>query len=346
MKRKLCLLFSLFSLCGILFAKPTTTPPVWFGPGNTLYTVFPRNDFMAFRGEGNTEEAARADGVSKIAQSISATIKDRRETETRTLESVSSSGDVSVSENTTTSNATSIESEVQLVGLEQSEVYFDKKAKRYYCVSYIDIANFMRRVKPQIEDAKSSFYSSYNKALAENDKILSCAYYKSAASSGAVFLEKLSFAYGVNPDVASEYKEDREKILEIPSVIQQKMQESTLHLVLTGDYGNIISTAITESFNDLGLVVDRNKGEYQLQVTVSDNKMVEKNNDYEIIAIFPSVLVNLINSSGRTVYSYEKKLGKTVSMNGLEYAQKRAYPKLGEEIKAELTTDFRKKVGF
>ena len=348
MKKSLVSLFCAFLLLSAvpLFAKPTTTPPSWFGPGNTLYSIFPRSDYMAFRGEGNTEDAAKADGVSKLANNISATISDRKATETRTMESITSSGDVSVSENTTTSSATAVESNVDLVGLEYSEVYLDKKAKRYYCVVYIDIPNAMRRYKPQIEDAKHVFYSSYNKALAENDDILSCSYYKSAAVAGSKFLEKLSDAYAINPDIEKEYREDREKILAIPSVVQQKLQNSTLHLVVTGDYGNIISTAVGDTFTKIGLTVDRNGGAYTLKVTISDNGVQQGDSDYTAYAIFPSVVVNLINQAGRTVYSYEVKMEKTVSLDSFDGARRKGFPKMAKEIKENLPGDFKSKVGL
>ena len=234
----------------------------------------------------------------------------------------------------------------ELMGLEYSEVYLDRKAKRYYCVVYIDIPNAMRRYKPQIEDAKHVFYSSYDKALAENDDILSCAYYKSAAVAGAKFLEKLSDAYAINPDIEKDYRQDREKILEIPSIVQKKIQNSTIHLNITGDYGNIISTAVNETFRELGFTVDKNVGVYKLNVTVSDNAMHESMGGESVDAIFPSVFINLVNPTGRTVYSFENKQPKTVSLNGIEYAQKKAYPKMGKAIKDNLIPDFKAKVGL
>ena len=346
MKKNIVRLFFLMMILSACFAKPTTKEPSWFGPGNTLYTVFPRNDFMAFRGEGNTEEAAKADGLSKIASNISATISDRRATETRTMESVTSTGEVNVTEDTTTSAATSVESKVDLIGLEYSEVYLDKKAKRYYCVVYIDIQNAMRRMKPQIEDAKTVFYSSYDKALAETDDILSCAYYKSAAIAGSKFLEKLSDAYAINPDIEMNYRSDREKIMAIPSVIQQKIQNSTMKMTVSGDYGNIISTAISDIFNQMGFTVDRNSGVYNLNVKISDNGVQQNSDDYSAYAIFPSVVINLVNKDGRTVYSYELKSQKTVSITSFEEARRRGYPKVANEIKAGMPKDFSAKVGL
>ncbi|MCR5698625.1 MAG: LPP20 family lipoprotein [Treponemataceae bacterium] len=346
MKKNLIVTMILMLAVTSCFAKPTTKAPSWFGPGNTLYTIFPRADFMAFRGEGNTEEAAKADGLSKIASNISATISDRRATETRTMESVTSTGEVNVTEDTTTSSETSVESRVELIGLEYSEVYLDKKAKRYYCVVYIDIQNAMRRMKPQIEDAKSVFYSSYDKAVAETDDILSCAYYKSAAIAGSKFLEKLSDAYAINPDIEMNYRADREKIMAIPSIIQQKTQNSTLKMNVTGDYGNIISTAVADCFKQMGFTVDRNSGVYSLNVKISDNGVQQDTEDYSAYAIFPSVVINLVNKSGRTVYSYELKSQKTVSLTSFEEARRKGYPKVVNEIKSGMPADFSAKVGL
>ncbi|MCR4789498.1 MAG: LPP20 family lipoprotein [Treponemataceae bacterium] len=341
-KKYLLLVLVLIFAAGMTFAKPTTNAPSWFGPGNTLYQIFPRADFLAFRGEGDSEEAAIADGQRKLANNISATISDRRSTETTTLESITSEGDAFATENTTTSAATTVESTVDLSGLEYSEVYWNKKGKRYYVVAYIDIANAMRRYRPQIEDAKTAFYASYNKAQAEEDAILSCAIYKTAAQAGAKFLSKLTDAYGINPDIESDYKIDRDKIMGIPSVIQEKIQDSVLHLTVKGDYGNIVSTAVTSCFSAMGFTVDKNAGAYELLVTVSDNEVVAD----DIFAVYPSVLVSLINKSGRTVYSFEAKEGKTVSMTDLNTARKKAYPKLGTSIVTGLTPDFKGKVGL
>lgn len=102
-------------------------------------------------------------------------------------------------------------------------------------------------------------------------------------------------------------------------------------LTVSGDCGKIIENAVSSAFKDAGFKTGE-KGYYSAKIEI-DNAV--SGNDP--LSITPSVKVELLGNSKKSVYSYIfKSQEKTVSY-ALETAQKKAFPKIAEKINEEKT---------
>ena len=89
--------------------------------------------------------------------------------------------------------------------------------------------------------------------------------------------------------------------------------------------------------SECGFDVVKNQGEstYIAEVLIEDNST-----GGEPLAITPTVNIKIASKDDKTVFSYEVFSDEKTISYTLENAQKKAYPKLAEEIKAALKSEF------
>ena len=309
--------------------------PAWFPDHRT---AFPDSEYIAQRGRADTEETARTEAVAQIARyfktSVSANLK-------TSIQSVASGE--TVNETTSVVNDVDVMSQVDLFTVEYTDPYYFKKEKKWYCVAYIEREKAWIQYKPTVENAKSEFYAMRRNAEGESDPFSKVVAYGKAWQSGKKFLEKLEYARILNPQKEGAYAGDRKAVSEVPSLISAEQEKCTVYLAVNGDWGNIISSSLSQTLSKNGFKVAKSQSE----AAYTANAVIENNaagNDP--ISIYPSLDLKITSKGGKTVYSQEVKVAQKTIAYTLENAQKKAFPILAEEVDKAVSAGLSKKFGY
>ena len=286
---------------------------------------------MADRGVSTTEESAKTEALAALARYVGMTVNANLTTAINSIDTGSS-----LNEGISVQNTTQVTATVSLFGVEYTQPYFLKSEKKYYCVAYVERDRAWQQYVPKIENEKNIFYGFYKKAQTEKEPLFKCSYYKSAWEKGKDFLTALEYGRLIHPAREAAYSSDRALLSQIPSLIESEKKVISIKVLVTGDYGNIIKTAVSEAFRTAGYTISEN-GNCTANVTVDSNEIGK-----DPVAIFPSVDLKLNGVTGATVYSYQQKISQKTAAYSLETAQKKAFPLLGELIKAQVPSDLAK----
>ena len=69
-------------------------------------------------------------------------------------------------------------------------------------------------------------------------------------------MKKLEYGYLIHPKEAGNYNNDKANIALIPSLINESIKNSTMNFIIKGDYGNILETAIKQTFSEEGFIIN------------------------------------------------------------------------------------------
>ncbi len=318
MKNKILLLSILLLAYSQAFcAKPKE--PEWL---HNYRTVYPDSEYIVQRGRADTEETAKTEALAQIARYFKTSVNARLKT---SVQSVTTTG--TVDESTFVVNDVDVISQVDLFAVEYTDPYYVKKEKKWYCAAFINREKAWIQYRPAVEGAKSDFYAMKKNAEREADPFSKATAYGAALRSGKKFLEKLEYARILNAQKEAEYAPDRESVNEVPSRISAEKAKCSLYLNVKGDYGNIISSALTKTFSESGLSTAKSKGaaNYNADVVVENNVLGE-----DPISVYPSLEMKITTKDGKTVYSHQTKVSAKTVAYTLENAQKKSYPLLAE----------------
>lgn len=329
MIRKLSsILITLFLSSLTLSAKPKE--PEWV---QNWRTVYPDTEYIAQRGRADSEQTARTEAVAQIARYFQTSVNANLKT---SIQSVTSGE--KVSETTTVVNDVDVMSQVELFAVETTDPYFNKKEKKWYCVAFIEREKAWNQYQPTIENAKSEFLSLKKNAEKETEPFTKCSLFGKSLKSGKTFLEKLEYARILNAKKEAAYSDDRKAVSEIPAMIAGEKEKCTVFLEVSGDYGNIISSSLSQTLTKNGFKIAKKQAEanYTAHAEIENNA-----NGNDPISVMPSLDLKIESKGGKTVYAVQVKTEKKTIAYTLENAQKKSLPILAEEsskiINAELS---------
>ena len=308
-------------LAAACFAK-VKSEPEWF---KNYRSVFPNSEYLAQKGSGTTAEDAKTDAASQLARYFQSTVSANLST---TMSSITAG--TSVLEETRVIDEVNVSSEVEFIGLEYTESYYYKPEKKWYAIAYMVREDAWIQYKPKIEAEKTKFYSFLKKAESEEDIFTKISLYKSAWKVSVDFVEKLEYGRIINHNEEEKYSSDRMTIAELPSRIEKEQKNLTIRVNISGDYGNIVETAVKSAIKKGGFIVG-NSGNYSADVVVSSNP-----NGENPVTIMPAIIVSIKNDKNKAVFSYEAKITEKTVAYTLENAQKKAFPKLADKINQEI----------
>lgn len=311
-----------------LFAKPSKMPD-WV---QNYRKVYPDSEYLCQRGSGKSAEEAKTDATGALARYFQMNVSANLST---TMTSISSGTEIQ--EETSIINDVQVMSQVDFFGLEYTEPYYFKKEKKWYCVAFINRENAWIQYKPQIEIAKNTFEGLLKKIDKESDSFTKLKSLKTAWQKGKDLIEKLEYGRLISPTKESEYSSSRDNFSELPVIFEETKSKCKTYIKVQGDYNRIFTTGISTVLSECGFDVVKNYDEstYIAEVVIEDNST-----GGEPLAITPTVNIKIVSKNDKTVFSYEEFSNeKTVSYT-LENAQKKAYPKLTEQIKAALKNEF------
>lgn len=320
-----------FTIVSSLYANDTY--PVWLHDKNCVY---PSSEYVSALGSGKSKKIAMEDALAGISRYLRTEIKYIVQAETKADSTNGKSTYSQKLEETVT-----ISSSATLSGIEYTKPYYAKNEKTWYCVAYISREYAWNQYLPKIENAKSAFYSFYDKATEENEPVLKCKFYKMSQEPAENLLITLDYARLLHPKNEEKYASDRKIVMANSSLIEAVKLKCTVFLDIRGDYGNIFSSAISKILVENGffIVETANKANY-VATAVIENNIIGENP----LSITPSLDFKLAGKY-KTVYSFSDRLeNKTVAYE-LEKAQKKAYPKLAEKFCEKLSTDLAEILG-
>lgn len=327
-KKKLSIFIILCIELLFLFAKPLKMPD-WV---QNYRKVYPDSEYLCQRGSGKSAEEAKTDATGALARYFQMNVSANLST---TMTSISSGTEIQ--EETSIINDVQVMSQVDFFGLEYTEPYYFKKEKKWYSVAFINRENAWNQYKPQIEMAKNTFDGLLKKVEKESDSFTKLKSLKTAWQKGKDLIEKLEYGRLISPTKESEYSSSREKFSELPVIFEETKSKCKTYIKVEGDYNRIFTTGISKVLSECGFDVVKN---YDESIYIAEVEIEDNSTGGEPLAITPTVNIKIVSKNEKTVFSYEVFSNeKTVSYT-LENAQKKAYPKLAEEIKAALKHEF------
>ncbi len=297
------------------------TAPEWV---QNYKKVYPDSEYLAQRGSGDSAEKAKTDATSALARYLKANVNANL---TATMTSVASG--YSIDEKTSVVDDVSVQSEVELFGLEYTEPYYLKENSKWYCVAYLNRSNAWNQYKPQIEISKNTFSSLYKNAEKETDSFMRLSLYKKALEQGKVLLQKLEYGRIINPKEEAAYQKERDDVSKIPADFEASKQKCAVFITVENDYNKMIQTALSSALSKSGFLVVKNKAEanYTAKVEIDNNVLGENP-----FSIKPNLNLKIASSEERTVFSYESEADEKSLGYTIESAQKKAFPKLSKQM--------------
>ncbi|MBQ8678524.1 MAG: LPP20 family lipoprotein [Treponema sp.] len=320
----------------LAFVSPifaTENIPTWMHDKNSVY---PSSEYISALGSGKSKKIAMEDALAGISRYLRTEIKSNVKAETKADSTNGKSTYSQKLEETMT-----ISSSATLSGIEYTKPYYAKNEKTWYCVAYISREYAWNQYLPKIENAKSAFYSFYDKATEENEPVFKCRFYKMTQESAENLLITLDYARLLHPQNEEKYSVDRKIASTIPSLIENERQKCTVFLDIKGDYGNIFSSVISKILVETGFLIveDGNNANY-VAAAVIENNIIGENP----LSITPSLDFKLAGKY-KTVYSFSDRLENKTTAYELENAQKKAYPQLVEKIAKKISLELSELLG-
>ena len=308
--------------------------PTWI---YNLELDFPKENYIARLGAGNTPENARADAVGQIASFFKSEVI----VETTATSNMTNTGN-EVTKNQKINQKVNFVSDMTLTAIEYNLPYYDKKNKTYYIVAYINKKLGWQYIEPKIIDFRTKYDSFIELSKKAEHPVLQYKYLIKAKSASEELIS--TFYTGILFD-SSKKKAYRELIAEIgQSPELEKLNSFSIPVYVTshGDCEDLITIKVTEAFKELVFLPYnelKNNIKTVLKIEIDSN---EKSSD-EICSIYPKVSIYLSNmEETKLFYSFQKSWGKTSNFSLLQ-AQKKAFRKIGEDLRNEIINDYQEK---
>lgn len=334
-------LFSLFMILSINIlliscasTLETSAVPDWVADYHAVYLS---EEYLLGAGESATKDGSRIEAAASFSRFL------KTEIQTQTLaENNAFSDGSSTTIQRTLSTETNLKSSVTISNIEYTEPFYFKKRNVWYCVAYLEREKAWEQYKPTVEKTKTEFYSFYKKACDESDSFIKCALLRKSVKAGEDFLEKLDFARILNAKKEAVYSDDRKTVSEIPVLIVAEKEKCTVCLSVTGDWGSIISSSLSQTLAKNGFKIAKSRSE----ANYTANAVIETNaSGSEPISVNPVLDLKIESSAGKTLYAVQVKSEKKTLAYTLENAQKKAYPILAEESEKVISAGLTETIG-
>ena len=298
---------------------------------------FPKEKYIARLGSGTTVENARADALGQIAGFFKSEVV----VNTNATSNIKNDG-AKTARNQQIEQNVQVVSDMTLTAVEYNQPYYDKKKKSYLVVGYIERSQGWQSVESQVMQQRAKYDSFLELAKKADDPILRFKYLKKAQLTGENLTAVLYMGFLFDPAKRKDYKAFISELNQNYEIETLDSQKIPMFVESKGDWENTITTKIVEVLKNYGFqpyFEKKNAADSVLEIEINSN---EKQTD-DIVTIFPAVSVTLTNKNGSQIfYTYQNSWGKTVNFS-LVQAQKKAFPKIAEEVKMELLADFGEK---
>ena len=279
-------------------------------------------DYIAGRGYGDSQAAARQAALGEVAAFFTAKIT----AETREIVSIADSKSSS-----RMTQETFVSSQTDLFSVRYGEPHYLEGQSLWECVAYINRQEAWGVYKQRLEPLVQTFARLCQSTRGESDP-LSCLLFYSRALSLAQKNElssKQAFATALYPAGAAEFAPLLEELGALEAKISILANQCPVYVECSQDFNNMILTATTETLSRQGFVVtnDRTCTEYVCIVTVTENfQELSGGNFYT-----PQVQIALA-CGNKSLYAQSFSIQRTGARNG-SVAKQRCYKAIADELR-------------
>jgi hypothetical protein len=301
-------------------SAPPSPPPLWH---TDMEAGYPREQFIAEIGRGPTRESAETAGARAIARFFSMHITAQTREE---ASSVNGGATQSV-----ITDSAFIDTQVELFAL-RYENWFDKAAKQWETVAYIDRAEAWKIYEPRLREKEAAFLSLFRGAQNEADVIRRYTLYRAAQHYYAKnFAPLRKFAGTLYPEAArAAFPQTEAALAELPRLAREALAKSAVYITCEGDYENTVARAFEQALGGAGFPVTKNKAGAAgtLAVTIRENAGETKERGF----VFESALLAELTGASGAIFSFEAGLKQRVVTMTREAGVRRAYAALAQAV--------------
>lgn len=329
----------MLSSCSIV--KQKWIKPKWI---RNIESVYPDLEYLATYSSGTTEQDAKKNALLEIASYFGSTVSSTVQASSTSTQTAVQDDIQTTKQKTITENFDIVSDDVDLFGLEYSDVYFDRKSKKYYICAFINRKKVLAQFVPKLENMRQEFTSFFQDAQKniEGDPFTALKDFILAENAANKLESGINYLRVIDTEKAREYDIDAKNISTMKKQKADAIRNSTLYLKFPGDVDSILTNAVKSTFLKKGFVfVDKESDAfYILNGNINDNLKIDT--DYgTIYTVTPTVNI-LINkkSDGKTVYSENAIATKKTSNIEKIAAKKRAYQDVANILKEKINNYF------
>lgn len=310
----------------------STSVPKWV---SDVEKDFPKDTYIARLGTGDTADNARANALGQIAGFFKSEVV----VSTSATENMQNDS-TRVEKKQTLEQTVQVVSDMTLTAVEYNAPYYDKKKKTYFVVAYIHRAQGLQALEPKILQLHSKYKSFIELSKKADEAIMRKKYLIKAKESGEELVSALYMALLFDPTRKQEYRDFSSELSQNHEIEALDLLQIPLFVQSRGDFEDAITAKVCDAFKASGFLpasTRQSNRDAVLKIEIDSNEKSAEG----ICMIYPSVSVTISSGDGSTVlYSFQRSWGKTAGFS-LAGAQKKAFPKIAEELQESLIADFR-----
>lgn len=259
--------------------------PDWITKDISL--VYNKNEYIAAKGNGNTEEFAKYDALNKLSQYFKTNVHSEG-TAFRTVikDSFSASAEQKVS----------VKSDADIFFVEY-EHYYDEVKDRYYSVAYINRVEAFNIISQKLSFYEQDFSQKTKVVKTETDDFRKVMILNDAISNEKEINTLYEYSLFMNSQKTRKFDDFRSQIIKTKNTLYELKQKNPVSVFSNGDYAEQIKSIISEILTENGFVLSKNAA-YKISADSSfiiTEQIAEQN---EIFSCKPRVSVLIEGKSG------------------------------------------------
>lgn len=284
-------------------------------------------DYIAGRGYGDSQAAARQAALGEVAAFFTAKIT----AETREIVSIADSKSSS-----RMTQETFVSTQTELFSVRYGDPVYLKEQELWECVAYMHRGEAWEIYRQKMEPLVETFSSlCHNGIVADNDFSRMLSYSRALDFANQNNLSSMqAFATALYPVGAVNLVSSLEELPHLESQIRQIAARCSSSVVCQQDSGGLVQGAVSGRLEELGVVVSgKSPSMYRCDVVVEENmQQLAAGNFYT-----PEIRIS-IGDGQRVVYTQSISVRRVGAKNP-DVARQRAYKAVAEEIHKRFLAD-------
>lgn len=255
----------LFSV--ILFLTSTlcyTAIPKWI---LDLEKVFPSEKFIRAIGEGSSITLAKSFALSELSSFFEQTIQ----TKIYATKKITQNNFV-IEEFSNIQQDFLSSTNTEIYQVEYSDIYFNKKNKRYYVCAYINKENLWNFILKKIDSNILNSNIILEEIKNQREPLRKVFYYNEINNCYVEFNKLYQIALCIYPNRCDKFSEKIKMINEEIISLKSLINKITIKLKTTGDKEKFIESKVLQLLSKNGFAISSQKGMYQLNVEIDWNE--------------------------------------------------------------------------
>ena len=324
--------FLLYMICGILLFSCASTKkesnksiPLWVD-SQTLYQVFPQEDFIACVGSANTEENARLNSDAELASYFYKSVS----VQTLATE-IMKNNDEAMTISRSIDREIQISSQTEFVALHHTEPYFNTTNNRYIVCAYIEKKEAWQVLKPKLISESSAIENAYKKSQVENELFQKIVLLNEVKNHSKHFYDIYYQAVAILPEEAESFSKYDKMIQSVQIELKELKPYANISIRIQNDKTNRVKTKLSEVFSEEGFSIVYGASLYFLDVKIEH----EISEIEEAFVSYPNISIEIKKNNGKSISSWAKQIPKVAA-----YTKESCERMAINQIEKELDTVF------